>query len=279
MNSCTIPALKTIPAILNTSRRILRRTLSTGKMASCDGGIPGALGRCRKEVEAAFKAYQQDHPSSPIERTPRLVAVSKTKPTDMIQEAYDTGQRCFGENYVQELVEKSKFFQDKGMNDIEWHFIGKLQRNKVNNILAAPRLSVLETLESTKLADALQKSLEKQNRDEKLKVFVQVNTSGEENKSGCGPEECQDVVEHIRQNCPALEFIGLMTIGSFDHDYSTAPNPDFQRLVRCRDELSRDLEIKPEEIELSMGMSADFQHAIRAGSTNVRIGSTIFGSR
>lgn len=87
------------------------------------------------------------------------------------------------------------------------------------------------------------------------------------------------LVEHINAKCPSLEFVGLMTIGSFGHDLSQGPNPDFQVLLSLREELCRKLGAPPEQVELSMGMSVDFQHAIEVGSTNVRIGSTIFGER
>lgn len=86
-------------------------------------------------------------------------------------------------------------------------------------------------------------------------------------------------MEHINAKCPSLEFVGLMTIGSFGHDLSQGPNPDFQVLLSLREELCKQLGVPPDQVELSMGMSVDFQHAIEVGSTNVRIGSTIFGER
>lgn len=100
-----------------------------------------------------------------------------------------------------------------------------------------------------------------------------------EGKHGLPPAETAALVEHINAKCPSLEFVGLMTIGSFGHDLSQGPNPDFQVLLSLREELCKKLGAPPEQVELSMGMSMDFQHAIEVGSTNVRIGSTIFGER
>eukprot|EP00111_Clytia_hemisphaerica_P003099 TCONS_00008790-protein len=199
----------------------------------------------------------------------------------MIEDAHANGQRDFGENYVQELIEKANEFKNKdGYGDIRWHFIGKLQRNKVNNLLGAPNLECIQTVESIKLATAINSSCQKKLQpDAKLKVFAQVNSSGEEAKSGCEPSECSELVRHIITQCDCLHFEGLMTIGSFSHDYSAGPNPDFECLVRCRDQLESDLELKKEDIKLSMGMSNDYQQAILAGATTVRVGSTIFGQR
>nr|XP_017455631.1 pyridoxal phosphate homeostasis protein isoform X1 [Rattus norvegicus] len=161
---------------------------------------------------------------------PRLVAVSKTKPTEMVIEAYGHGQRTFGENYVQELLEKaSNPTLLSSCPEIKWHFIGHLQKQNVNKLMAVPNLSMLETIDSVKLADKVNSSWQKKGSPERLKVMVQINTSGEDSKHGLLPSETVAVVEHIKASCPNLEFVGLMTIGSFGHDLSQGPNPDFQR--------------------------------------------------
>ena len=254
------------------------RHIKTSTAAAMSTDIGASLRLVRQRIAGAHEKFLLDHPksSTPL---PRLVAVSKTKPAELLQEAYDNGQRCFGENYVQELVQKANHFHEKGITDIEWHFIGLLQRNKVNNVLSAPNLSMVETVESIKLADALNKSWAKKNLDRKLKVMVQVNTSDEESKSGCHPTECVNVVDHVRTKCPALQFCGLMTIGSFDHNYEEGPNPDFLLLVKCRQDVCEAFGLSFDDVELSMGMSGDFEHAIQAGSSNIRVGSTIFGAR
>ncbi|KAL1923703.1 uncharacterized protein VTP21DRAFT_8683 [Calcarisporiella thermophila] len=200
----------------------------------------------------------------------RLVAVSKYKPVTDIIYAYEAGQRHFGENYVQELVEKATELP----NDIQWHFIGHLQSNKCKTLAAIPNLWAVETIDSKKKADTLNKACAA--REDPLRVFIQVNTSNEESKGGIKPDESIDVARHIIENCPKLELTGLMTIGAADHDPANGPNPDFKCLADCKNSVEQTLKI---ELELSMGMSDDFEHALEMGSTNVRVGSTIFGAR
>ncbi|XP_060106934.1 pyridoxal phosphate homeostasis protein [Heteronotia binoei] len=239
-------------------------------------GLGSALRTVKERVQQAAARRPQCLPAV----QPRLVAVSKTKPAEMVIEAYKHGQRSFGENYVQELLEKasdSKILSS--CPEIKWHFIGHLQKSNVNKLIAVPNLFMLETVDSVKLADRVNSSWQKKGSSEKLKIMVQVNTSGEDSKHGLPPGETVTTVAHIIQKCPSLEFVGLMTIGSFGHDLSKGPNPDFQMLISLRQEVCEKLRIPIEKVELSMGMSTDFQHAIEVGSTNVRIGSTIFGER
>ncbi|NXK23401.1 PLPHP protein, partial [Arenaria interpres] len=211
---------------------------------------------------------------------PRLVAVSKTKPAEMVIDAYSHGQRSFGENYVQELLEKASDSRIlSSCPEIKWHFIGHLQKNNVNKLIGVPNLFMLETVDSVKLADRVNSSWQKKGSSQRLKVMVQVNTSGEDSKHGLPPGDTAAAVEHVINKCPSLEFVGLMTIGSIGHDLSKGPNPDFQMLLSLRQEVCEKLNLPIEKVELSMGMSTDFQHAVKVGSTNVRIGSTIFGER
>lgn len=209
---------------------------------------------------------------------PRLVAVSKTKPVEMIVCAYEQGQRHFGENYVQDLVVKS---QDPLLVDLDicWHFIGHLQRNKCNNLAACPHLWAVETVDSERLASSINASWGKMGYDKRLSIFVQVNTSGESSKHGSASDAVIDTVRHVINSCNHLEFLGFMTIGRTGHDYSIGPNPDFECLVQIRKEVCDELGLSMDKVELSMGMSSDFEQAIYSGSTNVRVGSEIFGSR
>uniref|UniRef100_A0A6I8N7G3 Pyridoxal phosphate homeostasis protein n=2 Tax=Ornithorhynchus anatinus TaxID=9258 RepID=A0A6I8N7G3_ORNAN len=246
-----------------------------GGMAG-EPGLGLALRAVTERVQQAAARRPQDLPAV----QPRLVAVSKTKPADMVIEAYIHGQRSFGENYVQELLEKASNAKIlSSCPEIKWHFIGHLQKHNVNKLITVPNLFMLETVDSVKLADRVNSSWQKKGSPERLKVMVQVNTSGEESKHGLLPADTVATVEHINTKCPSLEFVGLMTIGSFGHDLSQGPNPDFQMLVSLRKELCEKLNMSTDSVELSMGMSMDFQHAIEVGSTNVRIGSTIFGER
>lgn len=184
------------------------------------------------------------------------------------------GQRCFGENYAQELISKSADMPD----DVSWHFIGPLQTNKATRLVSAVglnKLACIETVSSLKLAAKLDRTVESLNEGseekKKLGIFIQVNTSGEDSKSGVSPgEELVDLVKQISEECKWLSINGLMTIG--------APGDDscFDLLRRCRDEIAIVLN---RDLELSMGMSGDFEVAIAKGATSVRVGSTIFGER
>ncbi|XP_033998666.1 pyridoxal phosphate homeostasis protein [Trematomus bernacchii] len=213
---------------------------------------------------------------------PRLVAVSKTKPPEMVVEAYRQGHRNFGENYVNELVDKaSDPLILASCPEIRWHFIGHLQKNNVNKLLGVPNLFVVETVDSAKLADRVNSSWQRLRgaSTQRLKVMVQLNTSGEQNKHGLPPEDTVSTVQHILSHCAALDFLGLMTIGRYGYDLNLGPNPDFQTLLGRRQQLCDGLQMPLERVELSMGMSTDFDHAIEVGSTNVRVGSVIFGNR
>lgn len=213
---------------------------------------------------------------------PRLVAVSKLHSAELIVSAYEAGQRHFGENYVNELMEKTSnpLILEK-CKEIKWHFIGSLQRNKVTKILTVPNLYIIETVNSDKLANALNNSWPRfrKSDDSKLNIMVQVNTSGEKEKHGCDITEVLTLVKHIINNCDNLKFVGLMTIGMYGYDTANGPNPDFLCLIKCREKINDELGIDIKNIELSMGMSTDYEQAIELGSTSVRIGTAIFGNR
>ncbi|KAK4491739.1 hypothetical protein RD792_002514 [Penstemon davidsonii] len=184
----------------------------------------------------------------------RVVAVSKTKPVSLIVQVYDAGHRCFGENYVQEIIEKAPQLPE----DIQWHFIGHLQSNKVKSLLTAvPNLAMVEGVDNEKVANNLDRVVSNIGR-QPLKILVQVNTSGEESKSGVNPSECLDLVKHVKLGCPHLEFSGLMTIGMLD--YTSTPE-NFNTLLNCRSEVCKALGIAEAQCELSMGMSGDFEKA------------------
>lgn len=247
--------------------------------------IPGNLKEVNSRVESACKDAGRS-----VDEV-RLVAVSKTKPLSFIEEAYACGQRVFGENYAQELEEKAKQMgeNEKYANDIQWHFIGGLQSNKaaklVKNVLPYGKL-VVETVNSEKVANKLDNAMttnfsnnddndddDEQQQQQLLDVFVQVNTSGEGSKSGVGMDESIELCKHIVQNCKRLNLKGIMTIGApGDVDC-------LESLGKCRELVADALSLNPLDIELSMGMSGDFENAIAKGSTNVRVGSTIFGQR
>jgi len=227
-------------------------------------------------VQAAVKAAVVARAESlkVPEKQVRLVAVSKTKPVEALKEAYEAGHRHFGENYVQELVDKAPEMPE----DVQWHFIGHLQGNKVSTLVkGCPRLACLETIDSEKLARAVDKAWKAAYPERKLRVMIQVNSSGEETKNGVEPADVAQLCGIIAKECEGLELAGLMTIGA--PDYSGCRTEDFDTLRRCRDEAAAVLGVDPTSLEMSMGMSSDYENAIREGSTSVRVGSSIFGSR
>lgn len=251
------------PAFPNPARRQQKIALATMSSSS----VAENLATIRLRVEEAAKAAGVDPP-------PRLVAVSKTKPAEVLQEAYDAGQRHFGENYVNEVLEKAPELP----KDIKWHFIGHLQSNKAKPLVGqVANLWMVEAVDSTKLADRLQAAaaavLEKERKGVPLKVLVQVDTSGEDTKSGVTAEEAVEMAQHILANCPALQFAGVMTIGA-PGDLTC-----FDKLVEARQRIASATGLEAASLELSMGMSGDFEEAIARGSTNVRVGSSIFGER
>lgn len=230
-----------------------------------------------KTVQAVMTDAVAARPNQATDKMPTLVAVSKKKSVLMIKGAYDAGQRHFGENYVKELLYKAKDVDlAKLCPDIKWHFIGHLQKNKISQLMNCPRLHMVETISSYEVADSFQKKMKS---DLTLNAMIQVNTSGEERKSGILPEQCADFAQHIVEKCPKLILRGVMTIGKPEHDYLCGPNPDFECLIKCRESISEHLNIPVNELDLSMGMSADFKEAIIAGSSHIRVGSTIFGKR
>ncbi|XP_030759221.1 pyridoxal phosphate homeostasis protein-like [Sitophilus oryzae] len=234
-----------------------------------------------KSVWQRIEKASKERPAEFQDVTPRLLAVSKTKPVEDIIEVYNAGQRHFGENYVQELVDKATNPEIlEKCKEIRWHFIGHLQNNKINKILPLPNLYIIETVDSEKLASKLNQSWPNfRNSDSKLNVMIQINTSGEEEKNGIKPDEVTNLADFVLNQCPNLRLDGLMTIGMFGYDLSNGPNPDFICLKKCRDEVCEKFKLDCKDLNLSMGMSNDFEHAIAMGSTNVRVGTTIFGVR
>ncbi|GMG10170.1 unnamed protein product [Aspergillus oryzae] len=233
---------------------------------------------------AATKAAKESRPI-------RLIAVSKLKPAADVLALHQppASHLYFGENYLQELQEKSKLLPPT----IKWHFIGGLQSNKCVTLARDVRgLWAVESVDSEKKASLLDKGwgerseeLRATDQESQLRVFVQVNTSGEENKSGVDPVSgAVSLCRFIREKCPRLKLQGVMTIGAIARSKATTPeteNEDFVCLRETRDRIVRELKLEGEDarLELSMGMSEDFEGAIALGSDEVRVGTTIFGER
>jgi pyridoxal phosphate enzyme (YggS family) len=196
----------------------------------------------------------------------RLIAVSKTKPAADIREAYAAGQRDFGENYAQELSEKSE--ELRGLVDLRWHFIGHLQTNKARFVARAAH--VVHTIDGPSLASELAKRVVKEGR-QKLPVLVEVNVGGEPQKHGVTAAALGDVLAAVDRE-PALLLRGLMTMPPNDLE---AARRVFEALASLRDSHGGATRLP----ELSMGMSDDLEIAIACGATLVRVGTAIFGTR
>ncbi len=207
-------------------------------------------------------------------RTPdsvQLLAVSKTKPAEAILEAAQAGQRCFGENYVQEGVDKVLYFQQHHPElDLEWHFIGPLQSNKTR--LIAEHFDWMHTIDRAKIAQRLND--QRPEGMKPLQVLIQVNTSGEASKSGISETEVFELAELI-SGMPNLMLRGLMSIPENVSDYESQLAA-FKKLADIKHKLAEKF---PNIDTLSMGMSGDMEAAIEAGSTIVRIGTAVFGQR
>lgn len=224
-----------------------------------------------------------------------LVAVSKYKPESDLMALYNSGVRHFGENYVQELQRKAEVMP----KDIKWHFIGALQTNKCKLLCRIKNLYSIETVDTVGKCEKLNSSRD-QATDEypPLKIYLQINTSNEDQKAGLGSlEEAYEISKYIIEKCPNLHLNGLMTIGSFETSVGEGENKDFKKLKQFADEIGQKL--KEEKVGLdqqkswgvkdpktggnklgmSMGMSSDYLEAIRQGSDSVRVGSSIFGAR
>ena len=201
----------------------------------------------------------------------QLLAVSKTKPVEDIENAIKAGQLAFGENYVQEGIEKVQYFQDKYADTpLDWHFIGPIQSNKTRPV--AEHFSWVHTIDRVKIAQRLND--QRPASLGKLNVLIQVNTSGEQSKSGVSPEDVATLAKEIEQ-MPNLILRGLMSIPESVTSYEEQLNA-FMTLATIKETL---VASHPQIDTLSMGMSGDLKAAIAAGSTIVRIGTAIFGQR
>lgn len=200
-----------------------------------------------------------------------LVAVSKFHPAEALREAYDAGQRLFGESRAQELQAKAPVLPD----DIRWHFIGHLQTNKVRPVVTYA--SMIESIDSEHLLEAVDREAKRQGKT--IDVLLQVHVAAEETKFGFSPEELLDFFRARKfESLKATHICGLMAMASNTDDTGRV-RADFERVVALRDEiLSICSDLRRFDV-LSMGMSDDYGIAMECGSTHVRIGTAIFGPR
>ena len=215
-------------------------------------------------IQSQIKSFHEELPEGV-----KLLAVSKFHPVEAIVEAYEAGQRAFGESRPQELKQKYEVLP----HDIEWHMIGHLQTNKVKYI--APFVHLIESLDSERLAEEIERQAVKCNRV--IDCLIEIHVTQEDSKSGW---DYAELLEFVRgggfKALPHIRLRGVMGMATFTDDESVV-RADFERLATCKKELA---EYFGEEFDtLSMGMSDDYRLAIECGSTQVRIGSTIFGER
>ena len=200
-----------------------------------------------------------------------LLAVSKTKPLEMIVEAARSGLVThFGENRVQECQKKIPAFP-ADLSQVRWHLIGHLQRNKARK--AIELVNIIESVDSQEIASVLERICTE--KEKHMEILIEVNSSGEVSKTGTPMADVPALADFVRGSCPHLDLRGLMTIGPLDGD-EKAVRDAFDRTRELRDRLKTSSDDLP---LLSMGMSGDFEWAIEQGSTEVRVGTAIFGNR
>jgi hypothetical protein len=226
--------------------------------------IADRLAEVRERIAAAARSAGRD-PSSV-----RLIAVSKTFPLNLIRDAYAAGQRDFGENRVQEALQKIDESTDL---EIRWHLLGHLQTNKARK--AAPAFATIQSVDSIELIQKLDRAAEE--AEAKSELLIQVDLAGEATKFGASPTEVPRLFEAAAA-CSAARVVGLMTLPPVPETPEDA-RPWFTRLRDLRDGWSASGVPASMLRELSMGMSGDFEVAIQEGATMVRVGTAIFGSR
>lgn len=194
----------------------------------------------------------------------KIIGVSKYHSSEDVQTLYEAGQRAFGENKVQDLKEKTTALEEF---PIEWHFVGRLQKNKINNLIDL-NPTLVHSIDSLDLAQELNKKLEAKNR--KMNVLIQVNSAYEDSKAGLIPENTIEVYKQILDTCPNLRLKGIMSIGAHTQDKELIKK-SFNTTKKIFDEL------KPLGAKYcSMGMSSDYELAIACGSNMIRVGSSLF---
>jgi PLP dependent protein len=220
------------------------------------------IARLKEEIAAACRRVGRD------EREVALMAVSKVHPVEAIVEAWEAGQRLFGENRVQEYEQKAARLA--GLEGAAFHLIGPLQSNKTNK--AAELFDAVDAVDSLRIAERLEKAAKALGK--RMPVLIEVKLSHEDSKHGVAPGELPGLLDAMR-GFEAVEAVGLMTVPPWSEDAEVA-RPYFRELRRLRDEAAP---VHPKVVQLSMGMTNDFIVGIEEGSTCVRVGTAIFGKR
>lgn len=215
------------------------------------------LDKVISKVEAARLRVSEHH-------IVKIIGISKYSTSEDVATLYSAGQRAFGENKVQDLKQKSSDLEEL---PLEWHFVGRLQKNKINNLIDL-NPTLVQSLDSLELAQELNKKLEAKNK--KMSCLLQINSAKEDSKTGVMPEVAIEIYEKILNECPNIRLKGVMSIGAHVEDRNIIKE-SFTTTKNIFDELK-----KHGAKYCSMGMSSDFELAIACGSNMIRVGSTLF---
>jgi len=218
----------------------------------------------RKNLDEVIWNIEQARISVSEHHIVKLVTVAKYTDVENIRTLYELGQRAFGENQVQQLRERMQILEDL---PLEWHMIGRLQKNKINNLIDL-RPSLMQSLDSLELANEMQKKLAA--KEATMPCLLQINSAYEESKAGVTPEEATETYLSIKEHCPNITLKGVMTIGAHTEDTQTIQK-SFETTYNIYESLQ-----KEGATICSMGMSGDYELAIKCGSNLVRIGSALF---
>ena len=218
----------------------------------------------RANLDEVFWKIEEARISVSEHHIVQIVAVGKYTDVENIATLYELGQRAFGENQVQQLKERMSTLEEL---PLEWHMIGSLQKNKINNLIDL-RPSLIQSLDSVSLAKELNKKLDA--KDAKMNCLLQINAAKEESKSGVSTEEAFDLYQQIKETCPNINLKGVMTIGAH-----TKETKIIQQSFESTHSIYEKLE-KEGATVCSMGMSSDYALAIRCGSNLIRVGSVLF---
>lgn len=220
--------------------------------------------------EDVYQSIQKD-----LARYPKakLIAVSKKKPLADILKAHQKGLEHFGENYVQELIAKQEELSSRHGPPLKWHFIGHLQSNKAKEIVG--KVDLIHSVDRLSLAEEISKQAQKKAIEQA--ILLQINISGESSKSGCSPQELENLVQKVI-NLKGIQLKGLMTIGSPSESIITR-ELEFEKMNQLLESLNQNFFSSHPLTELSMGMTDDYKLALEKGATLIRVGRALFGER
>ena len=219
--------------------------------------------KLKSNYTSTLESIKSSSEKSPNKKVPILIAVSKKRSVESIQVIYNLGQRIFGENYPQELLTKSESLP----KDIEWHLIGHLQTNKVKKLLEQIPNLVIESVDRVDVVKKISQYADVKNR---TKVYLEINISGEESKTGCPIKDIYDVIDEIMKNKDKIELVGIMSLGKI------GDKKEFEKMVEIKNEICEKYSLDKNKFIASFGPSQDFNEAILSGTDEVRIGHQIF---